>query len=395
MNEVLKEEMESLLNNFWILKDDKPELYYSIKRHQEHLRDFIIKNLGSKLIIKDSFIKLEKIPANAATNLGINSFKSPTDYSFLCLILLFLEDKTKGTYFTLTNLIEYVKNTAVALELNNIPDWTLGKNRKSLVRAIDFLVSIHAINLKDESKVSFKEDETAEALYTSTGLSNYVMRIFNNEIYDYKYEKDFVKDEWSYQDDNKGDVRKYKVYRNLIYTPVILTKDISENEIDYLKKLRGHMREELMNNLGLELEVTKNMAFVYEYESSINKESFPNNKKICDIVLMVNTALLESITDNKIMLDEYEIGRVSKEFLYDLIIDIKKNKVIYLSKQFKDLTVEMFFNEITEYMEDYSFIKENNNMYDIYPSIRIFSSKLLKNDIEQLGIWSEENVQGN
>ena len=392
MNEVLKEELESLLNNFWILKEEKRDLYYSIKRHQEQLRDFTSKNLGSKLIIRDSFIKLEKIPATASTNLGIKSFKSPTDYSFLCLILLFLEDKTKGTYFTLSSLIDYVKNTSVALELNNVPNWTLGKDRKSLVRAIDFLVSIGAINLKDESKVSFKEDVTAEALYTSTGLSNYVMRIFNNEIYSYHEEQDFVKDEWLYQDENKGDVRKYKVYRNLIYTPVTLIKDISDNEIDYLKKLRGHIREELMDSLGLELEVTKNMAFVFEYESSINKESFPNNKKISDIVLMVNTELLNSINDNKITLDEYEVGKVSKEFLYNLIIDIKRNKEIYLSKQFKDYASDAFFNEVTEYMENYSFIKRKEDMYEIYPSIRIFTSKLLKNDTEQLGMWSEENV---
>lgn len=392
MNEVLKEELESLLNNFWILKDEKRELYYSIKRHQEQLREFTSKNLGSKLIIHDSFIKLEKIPAYAAINLGINSFKEPTDYSFLCLLLLFLEDKTKGTYFTLSSLIDYVKNTSVALELNNVPDWTLSKYRKSLVRAIDFLVSIGAINLKDESKASFKEDESAEALYSSTGLSNYVMRIFNNEIYSYTEEKDFVKDEWVYQDENKGEVRKYKVYRNLIYTPVTLMKNISENEIDYLKKLRGHLREELMESLGLELEVTKNMAFVYEYESSINKESFPNNKKITDIVLMVNTELLNNIEDKKIILDEYEIGRVSKTFLYDLIIDIKRKKEIYLSKQYKDYTDDVFFKDITDFMEDYSFIKSNNDMYEIYPSIRIFTSKLLKNDTEQLGIWSEEDV---
>lgn len=392
MNEVLKEELESLLNNFWILKDEKRELYYSIKRHQEQLREFTSKNLGSKLIIHDSFIKLEKIPAYATINLGINSFKEPTDYSFLCLLLLFLEDKTKGTYFTLSSLIDYVKNTSVALELNNVPDWTLSKYRKSLVRAIDFLVSIGAINLKDESKASFKEDESAEALYSSTGLSNYVMRIFNNEIYSYTEEKDFVKDEWVYQDENKGEVRKYKVYRNLIYTPVTLMKNISENEIDYLKKLRGHLREELMESLGLELEVTKNMAFVYEYESSINKESFPNNKKITDIVLMVNTELLNNIEDKKIILDEYEIGRVSKTFLYDLIIDIKRKKEIYLSKQYKDYTDDVFFKDITDFMEDYSFIKSNNDMYEIYPSIRIFTSKLLKNDTEQLGIWSEEDV---
>lgn len=51
MNEALETEIHALLNNFWILKEKNPEMYYQMKRHQEILRDFIIKNLGSKLII--------------------------------------------------------------------------------------------------------------------------------------------------------------------------------------------------------------------------------------------------------------------------------------------------------------------------------------------------------
>lgn len=392
MDEKLKEQMALLLNNFWILKEDNSEVYYDIKRNQENIRDFVIKNLGSRLIIHDRFIKLEKIPSIASSNIGIPEFKLPSDYVFLTLILLFLEDKTRGTYFTLTNLIEYVKNTSVALELNNVPDWTLGQNRKSLARAIDFLVKIGAIKLKDESKVSFVNDSKAEALYQSSGLSNYVMRMFNNEIYDYKQEEDFVRDEWTYQDTEKGDVRKYKVYRNLLYTPAILARDLSESEMDYLKKLRGHMREELMNNLGYELEVTKNMTLVYDYDSRENKESFPNAKKISDIVLMVNARLLENILNETIVLDINEIGKVTKEFLFKMVVDIKRNQSIYLSKYFKDLTDENFFIEITEYMEGYSFIKRIDDFYEIYPMIRIFNGKLVSDKNTQLEIWSDVNV---
>ncbi|MDE5539233.1 MAG: TIGR02678 family protein, partial [Bacilli bacterium] len=292
MNDLLKEEIEALLNNFWILKDENIELYYRIKRHQEDIRNFTSKNLGSRLIIHERFIKLEKIPTLSNSSLGINAFKAPMDYTFLCLVLLFLEDKTRGNYFMLSSLIDYVKNTAVALELNNIPDWTLGSNRRSLKRAIDFLIDIGAVKLKDENKVSFNEDASAEALYEATGLSNYVMRMFNNEIYNYHDNYDFVKDEWANQDEERGDIRKYKVYRNLLYTPCILTKDISESEIDYLKKLRAHIKEEL-TDLGLELEVTRNLSFVYEYESSTNSSSFPNAKRITNVVLIVNNELFK------------------------------------------------------------------------------------------------------
>lgn len=390
MSETINECMQLLLNNFWILKEDDLDNYYKIKRNQHLLRDYINKTLGSRLIIHDRFIKLEKIPAQALESIGLSNFILQTDYIYLCLILLFLEDKTRETYFMLSDLIDYVKNTAVALELNNIPNWTLTKERKSLKRAVNFLEKIKVIKLKDASKDDFSDNENAEALYISTGLSNYVMRMFNNEIFDIKQEEDFIKDEWTYQNDEKGDIRKYKIYRNLIYTPCIYMNDISKSEIDYLKQLRHHISNEL-SNLNYELELTKNMALVFENENALTKDSFPNNKRISAIVLIVLTKLYELIKENKIILNEYEIGKISYEDLYNIIINIKNKYNIYLSKTLKDLTDSAFFENILDILETYTFIRNVDNYYEILPAIRIFNSKLIENKNKQLDIWGDNN----
>lgn len=390
MSETINECMQLLLNNFWILKEDDLDNYYKIKRNQHLLRDYINKTLGSRLIIHDRFIKLEKIPAQALESIGLPNFILQTDYIYLCLILLFLEDKTRETYFMLSDLIDYVKNTAVALELNNVPNWTLTKERKSLKRAVNFLEKIKVIKLKDASKDDFSDNENAEALYISTGLSNYVMRMFNNEIFDIKQEEDFIKDEWTYQNDEKGDIRKYKIYRNLIYTPCIYMNDISKSEIDYLKQLRHHISNEL-SNLNYELELTKNMALVFENENALTKDSFPNNKRISAIVLIVLTKLYELIKKNKIILNEYEIGKISYEDLYNIIIGIKNKYNIYLSKTLKDLTDSAFFDNIIDILETYTFIRNVDNYYEILPAIRIFNSKLIENKNKQLDIWGDNN----
>lgn len=390
MSETINECMQLLLNNFWILKEDDLDNYYKIKRNQHLLRDYINKTLGSRLIIHDRFIKLEKIPAQALESIGLPNFILQTDYIYLCLILLFLEDKTRETYFMLSDLIDYVKNTTVALELNNIPNWTLTKERKSLKRAVNFLEKIKVIKLKDASKDDFSDNENAEALYISTGLSNYVMRMFNNEIFDIKQEEDFIKDEWTYQNDEKGDIRKYKIYRNLIYTPCIYMNDISKSEIDYLKQLRHHISNEL-SNLNYELELTKNMALVFENENALTKDSFPNNKRISAIVLIVLTKLYELIKENKIILNEYEIGKISYEDLYNIIIGIKNKYNIYLSKTLKDLTDSAFFENILDILETYTFIRNVDNYYEILPAIRIFNSKLIENKNKQLDIWGDNN----
>ena len=42
------------------------------------------------------------------------------------------------------------------------------------------------------------------------------MRLFDDGINELKTPEDFVKNEFSLQDEEKGDIRRYKVFRNLL-----------------------------------------------------------------------------------------------------------------------------------------------------------------------------------
>lgn len=383
-------EIRALLNNFWILKENQPELYYSIKKKQDIIKNFVMKNLGSKLIFHDRFIKLEKLPQSLDGSNGLSSFILPLDYVILCLVLLFLEDKMRGEFFTLSNLIDYVKNTAITMELDNVPNWDLARDRRSLLRVIDFLEDKVVIKTLDQEKTSFKDNQNTEALYQATGLSNYVMRLFNNDIFSYQQEGDFLRDEWVNQEEDKGDVRRFKVYRNLMYTPASFSSEMSLSELDYIKKLRGHMDSEF-KSLGYTLEVTRNMAFLYEYETNQSKSNFPNNKKISDIVLMVNKKLYEMILNEEIILDDTEIGFIKKESLEVLFKNIKNNEQIYLSKYFNDLPFDKFFEEVTDYMVFYSFLRNRDDCFEIMPSIARFQGKLVRmEENNQIGLFGGE-----
>ncbi len=390
MMEEIQDDIRELLTNFWIVKEENPDLYYDVKRKQNIIKDFVTKTLGSKLIIHDKFIKLEKIPSSNIDNMGIGSFTSKSDYVFLCIVLLFLEDKTRGEVFVLSSLIDYVKNTAVTMNLETIPNWSLKTDRLSIVRVMDFLTEISVIKVKDQEKISFKDSEEAEALYEVTGLANYVMRLFTNDIFEIDKTDDFLNDEWKYQDLEKGDVRRYKVYRNLLFSPATFSYNISLAELDYLKKMRGYLENELAS-LGYELEITNNMAFIYEYETSNSKYNFPNNKKISDIVLMVNTKLYSMITNKEIPLDNKEIGHITKESLEVILKDIKNNYKDYLSKQYQDLSLEKFFLEVTNYMIEYSFLEEEDNTYLVLPTIGRFNAKLIKSNTKQMDLFGGDD----
>ena len=141
--------------------------------------------------------------------MGLPNFTDTLEYSILMIILLFLEDKPKLEQFILSNLIDFITNTATTLELNTVPNWNILHHRKCIENVINHLKELNIIRVVEESNL-FTEDASAEALYETTGLSNYYVREFKNNILEYHDLNDYVTDEFTNQDDSIGDVRRYR-----------------------------------------------------------------------------------------------------------------------------------------------------------------------------------------
>lgn len=385
--------MQALLYNFWIVKDTDKEMYYKIKYNQNKLKDFISKNLGSNLIIHDRFIKLEKIPNVISSSNNIPLFSSVLDYVILTLLLLYLEDKTRGDRFILSDLIDYIKNTSITLELNHIPDWNKVSDRRSLANVIKFLNNINVLKTVDEDSISFIENMNAEALYETTGLSNYVMRVFDHDISSLKNGEDFLKSEFLSQNENKGDVRRFKVFRNILYTPVVSTMELSDSEIDYIKKNRLYIKNEI-DKINMDTEITHNMVILYDDNYNNLKYNFPNNQKICEIVLMVNNEILNDIKAGILIINDKEIVKTKTSYLREIIRKVRDNKGMYIGKTRLDYSVDKFYSEIIECMKRYKFISIDNDDVTIYPSVGRLIGKTVEkidDDNEQISLFGGSN----
>lgn len=387
MDNNISKEMKALLYNFWITKEDDKELYYQIKSNQNKIKEFISKNLGSNLIIHDRFIKLEKIPTIVKSNARLGNFTTTLEYVMLTIMLLFLEDKTRGDYFILSDLIEYVKNTSITLELNNVPDWNKVQDRRCLSNVISLLEELKIIKIRDASKVSFVESINAEVLYETLGTSNYLMRMFDSSINGLKTPEDFIKNEFITQDEEKGDIRRYKVFRNILYTPSISSRDLSINELDYIKRKYTYIKNEIDKKLDMDTEITYNLTMLLDNENSNEKDNFPNSKKLTDIVLIVNERLMQEINDKKIVLDNYETATIKEDYFENIIKDIKKTKSIYIGKTMSKETDKRFYDMVVEYMEKYNFIERKNNEIIIYPTISRIVGKT-----KEIEIYTQEQI---
>ncbi len=388
MEEVsIEKEMNLLLNNFWITKDDDKDNYYLLKKNQDKIRDFMHRTAGNKLIVHDRFIKLEKIPANARKEFGVTSFSKVLDYVIFFIMLLYLEDKTRGDKFILSELIEYIKNTAVTLKLEHIPNWDNATDRRSLIRVIDYLILLDVIFLRDQDSRSFQDNASADALYEATGLANYVVPSFDFDIYESKTPEDFLDLEWLGQDFEKGEVRKYKVYRHLLYAPATTKDELSWGEEDYVKHLHKAIEKELQDKMGMEVEITKNLFMVYADEYSVHKDYFPNTKNMSDIVLLVNKMLLEYRNNKLIPLAEDETFTLSRGEFELVVGTARMEKSQYFSKKYTDIPMEKLLEDIYEAMESYHFVMCRGDQVVVYPTVSRFVGKASegkKSEYEQL-----------
>lgn len=387
--DIYTKELEYLLNNYWCVKDSNRDEYYKIKNNLDYYKDFIQTKLGSKLIVNDRFIKLEKIPSMPKSYMGIPSFTEKLEYIILFIILMYLEDKPKLEQFILSDLIDYISNNALKLELDNVPNWNILHHRKCLVNVINHLKSLNIIKVVDEMNL-FTEDVHAEGLFETTGLSNFYVREFKNDILEYSDIKDYVNDEFTNQDDKIGDVRRYKVYRHLMYSLVSYTEDLSSFEMDYLRKFRNSINNELSKYTSSELELTRNMALLMYDDDTKEKFDFPNNKAICDIVLLVNDYILNKVNDNKLSLNTDETITIQKENMHRIIKEVRSNNEKYFSKHYREMTLDIFITEVINYLKEYDIIRDYELGYKIYPIVSKLTGYIPKDDKEQMDLFGGE-----
>src|SRR5699024_9364456 len=78
-----------LMEKFWILRLEEPELYQVVRERENMLKRYVDEKLGFDLIVHQHFIKLEKIPVEAKPWMGIQEFQEPRDYAIFCCALAY------------------------------------------------------------------------------------------------------------------------------------------------------------------------------------------------------------------------------------------------------------------------------------------------------------------
>ena len=357
--------LEVLLSKRWILKNRDKELYYQLKDEIGKSRDFLTEKLGYQAIVTPNLIKLEKIPAYAQNWMGIQEFSDHLEYIFLCMILMFLEERDLGEQFVLSMLTEYIQGNIKEEQI----DWTIYSYRRHLVKVMKYCVKVGILEIDDGSEDNFMKSDEGEVLYQNTGASRYFMKNFSRDISDYQKQEDFLKEEWIGMNEDRGIIRRQRVYRSLLMSPGIYLNDDTEEDFAYVRHYRGMIQEELNRFFDCELQLHKTSAFLVMGEDSNLGKSFPEENTLSDIVLLWCGLFRQKINDGDIEVPIGEDIVISTQQFVAISEECKRRYGNGWIKTYREMTMGEFCNKLKEYMIIMEMIKEIYDQIMVYPIV--------------------------
>lgn len=359
-------EVRTLFENFWICKDSDKETYYKIKRDIPNFQRFVREQLGWKLIHTENLLKLEKRPAHAYSFMGIEEFTDVRDYCILCVVLMYLEDKEEQEQFLLSELIDFV---GTQLRSYMEIDWTSFTQRKSLVRVLLYMEKKQMIRVYEGSSEAFGREAGQEVLYENTGYSKYFSTSFGADISTYESWRDFEKTDFEGIDEDRGAVRINRVYRQLATCPAYYWDGNDDADALYLKNQRSSVARYLNENLGGNLDIYRNAAFLTLDADDCYGSIHPRDAMLPEAVLLLCEDIQKAIHDGKIEKKENECAVMTRKDFAKMVIDCRDRWNAAWSKEFREMDEDRLLLTIFEYMGKWMMIACDDDDITILPAV--------------------------
>lgn len=352
---------EELMNHRYIIKKKEREKYYHVKDELGSIKEFITEKLGYRIVQNGTLIKLEKLPGEAQAWMGIGDFSSVMEYVLFCLILMFLEDKETEEQFVLSQLTEYVKAQYPG---GNI-EWTVYEHRRKLIRVIKFCMKQELFYINDGSEDGFATNLETEALYENTGVSKYFTRNFTQDISQYQKTEDFFQSDWMDMDEDRGIVRRQRVYRKLLLSMGVYREKEQDEDFAYIRNYRGVIETDLEKVTDCQLQVHKSSAYLMIGEEGDLGKMFPGNNSISDAILLLFYKIQEMVKAEKLLLKVNETICLSEVEFQEIVVQCKEEFNDGFAKKYREMSKEEFAGILMKELEQFGMIQIDEVTKDI------------------------------
>lgn len=357
--------LEILLERRWILKSRDRELYYQIRDELGSVKKFLTEKLGYQVVVNPYLIKVEKMPAKPENWMGIQEFTDPIEYVFFCMVLMFLEEKEAEEQFVLSELTEFIEGQYREEQI----DWTVYRYRRHLIKVMKYCAGCGILDINDGSEDNFARNNSSEVLYENTGVSRYFMKNFTQDIMGYTSPVDFEKEEWIDVNEDRGIIRRQRVYRRLLMSMGMEKDRDTEEDFAYLRNFRNMIQGELSELFDCELHVHRNSAFLILGEGCRMGRCFPEENTLSDIVLLVHSVIQEKIQRNELVLGAEERLVVPGEFFTGILEECRERYSRGFIKTYREMTTREFCQQVKVYMTELALIEEESGSVRIHTAV--------------------------
>lgn len=365
-DEKAKMALRMLMEKFWVLRAEEPELYQQIREREMVLKRYLMEKFGFELIVHQHFIKLEKLPVETKSWMGMQHFKTPLDYALFCCALAFTESRTVDEQFLLSEICEDIKDTYPG----DFPiDWTNYNHRKSLVRVIQQLEALSILRVVEGKIETFSLDEEQEVLYEVTIYARYFMRSLPEDLPAYLTPEEILA---AGRDQYDAETRRRRVYRKLFISPVVYREEEEDADFAYIRNYRNRLREDIEEHTMFRFEIFKNAAMLVSEENKQELTLFPDQKAIMDVAMHFAAYL----RDHALIYPPDPLGRIhlSPVSMANVLTEVHKLYGKGWSKQYREGTISSITEELLDLLENWEMLtqEELTANYVIMPLVGRF-----------------------
>lgn len=365
MNEDVFYAIECLFEQFWILREEQPELYRLISRNRKDIRKTLNERFGLNLIYHPRFYQVQKRPIKPMAWMGIADFSDTLDYALLMCAMAYTEDKSEKSAFLLSELVEEILHN---YPRENYVDWTNYRHRRSLVRVLKKMLELHLIEVIEGDTEEFLNEESTrgDVLYQVTVYSRY----FLGHRPDSYSEFDSFEGMKNYFEEMYPIERPQRVYQRLLLEPVLLRTEETISEFEYLRNQYTSL-EKFWEQTSFRFELTKDTAILSSNQRR-RGNFFPAYRVIDEILLQ----LAADFRQNAPACDEFGRVSITYEEWSQRVERLKASNGEYWSKEYRELALQDLEKNLLQTAEMHYFLVYDQAAITIFPSFARMIGKL-------------------
>ncbi|QJC50409.1 TIGR02678 family protein [Paenibacillus albicereus] len=327
--------VQALLNRPWVAKEEHAELYYAVKDHYEELRSWFMDKAGLPLLLTRTMAKLDKTPVAAYPWMGFEEFSERQDYVFFTYGLWYMESKTELDQFLLSEMVEQIREQMIAGGMD--ADWMVYSHRLSMARALKKLRTLGVLVGVDGDEASWAQKKERNVLYECSPTARYVLRRFPRDIAECQ-SLEQLQDPIAYADttDGQNGRIRHRVYRRLLFEPLVEDRDWSAEELKYVQGQRRTILDQLEKTVGwIGRRYREGMVLFHPGLTSVS-ELFPTQAAVSDLVLLVSGELRRMMQEEGLIVGSDGRIRLLPSELERVLMRLKEQYKDYWIKDWRD-----------------------------------------------------------